>query len=96
MAAQDAFSRRQYAYKHFSPTHRILYLSAIGARHTFRTIIPGRGPGRARERRVAARRALRALVRPSQAPFCQPPQTALWLGPPAGPRSLKAAEAEKR
>jgi N-acetylglucosaminyl-diphospho-decaprenol L-rhamnosyltransferase len=85
MAAQDAYARRQYAYKHFSPAHRTLYLSAIGVRHTFRTVMPGRGPDHARPRRIAARRALRALVRPSQPPFCQPPQTALWIGPPVGP-----------
>ena len=85
MAAQDAFARRQYAYKHFSPAHRLLYLSAIATRHTLRTVLPGRGPDHASARRVAARRALRALVRPSQPPFCEPPQTALWLGPPTGP-----------
>jgi GT2 family glycosyltransferase len=84
MAAQDAYSRRQYAYKHFSPPHRILYLSAIGARHTLRTSVPGRGPDRATARRIA-RQALRTLLRPSEPPFCQPPETALWLGPPRGP-----------
>jgi N-acetylglucosaminyl-diphospho-decaprenol L-rhamnosyltransferase len=84
MAAQDAYARRQYAYKHFSPPHRTLYLAAIGVRHTVRTIVPGRGPDRARARRTAARRALRALIRPSEPPFCHPPQTALWPGPPVG------------
>jgi len=92
MAAQDAFSRRQYAYKHFSPAHRTLYLSAIGARHTFRIIAPARGSDDVRARRVAARRALRALVRPSQPPFCQPPASALWLGPPAGPSPMRARQ----
>lgn len=90
MAAQDAYSRRQYAYKHFSPTHRALYLSAIGARHTVRLLAPGGGAEVARARRVAAQRALRTLVRPSQPPFCQPPETALWIGPPRGPGSARS------
>jgi GT2 family glycosyltransferase len=83
MAAQDAYSRRQYAHKHFSAPHRMLYLSAIGARHTLRTM-PGRGPDHAKARRVAAREALHALFQ-GEPPFCQPPDTALWLGPPRGP-----------
>lgn len=85
MAAQDAFARRQYADKHFCRAHRFAYLSAIGLRHSLRTALPGRDRENARARRVAARHALRALTRPSAAPFCQPPQTALWLGPPVGP-----------
>lgn len=84
MAAQDAYARRQYARKHFSVAHRALYLSAIGARHAFRTV-PGRGLEKDCARRLAARQALRTLIHPSQPPFCQPPQTALWLGPPVGP-----------
>ena len=40
MAAQDAYSRRQYARKHFSTGHRTLYLSAIG--------VPSRAPHAAR------------------------------------------------
>jgi N-acetylglucosaminyl-diphospho-decaprenol L-rhamnosyltransferase len=86
MAAQDAFSRRQYAYKHFAPAHRLLYLSAIGIRHTARILGPGGSdPDDARARRVAARRALRAIVLPSQPPFCRPPASASWMGPPEGP-----------
>jgi N-acetylglucosaminyl-diphospho-decaprenol L-rhamnosyltransferase len=85
MAAQDAFSRRQYAYKHFSPAHRSLYLSAISARHAARILGPGGRSDDAQARRIAARSALRAIVRPSKPPFCQPPASALWLGPPSGP-----------
>jgi len=85
MAAQDAYARRQYAHKHFSPAHRALYLSAIGARHTFRSLAPGREPEETRARRVAAASALRTLIRPSQPPFCQPPRAALWLDQPVGP-----------
>jgi N-acetylglucosaminyl-diphospho-decaprenol L-rhamnosyltransferase len=83
MAAQDAYSRRQYAEKHFSPAHRALYLSAIATRHALRTL-PGGEPSDARARRFAARRALRALIG-SEPPFCRPPDSALWLGPPTGP-----------
>jgi N-acetylglucosaminyl-diphospho-decaprenol L-rhamnosyltransferase len=86
MAAQDAYARRQYAHKHFSAAHRALYLTAIGTRHAFRGVMPGLAQDTARARRIAARRALRTLIDPAEPPFCQPPQTALWLGPPAGPR----------
>ena len=36
MAAQEAFSRRQYARKHFSGPHRLAYLAAVGSRHLAR------------------------------------------------------------
>jgi N-acetylglucosaminyl-diphospho-decaprenol L-rhamnosyltransferase len=88
MAAQDAYARRQYARKHFSAPHRALYLSAIGVRHAVRAVAPGAGGDIDRRRRVAARRALRALLHPADPPFCEPPRTALWLGPPAGPRRV--------
>lgn len=85
MAAQDAYARRQYARKHFSAAHRALYLSAIGTRHALRSVAPGRCPELTRARRAAARRALGILLWSSEPPFCEPPATALWLGPPAGP-----------
>jgi hypothetical protein len=84
MAAQDAYARRQYAQKHFSAVHRALYLAAIGVRHAVRATVPGPGADGDRSRRVAARRALRTLLDPSEPPFCEPPRTALWLGPPVG------------
>jgi N-acetylglucosaminyl-diphospho-decaprenol L-rhamnosyltransferase len=86
MAAQDAYARRQYAHKHFSAPHRTLYLSAIGARHAIRALLPSRASSVGDARRRAARRALRTLVCPSAAPFCEPPRSALWLGAPIGPR----------
>jgi GT2 family glycosyltransferase len=86
MAAQDAYARRQYAQKHFSAPHRALYLSAIGVRHAVRCVMPGSGGGRDRARRLAARRALRTILRPSEPPFCEPPRTALSLGAPLTPR----------
>ena len=82
MAAQDAYARRQYASKHFSHAHRALYLSAIGAGHAFRVLVPGLDPEQSKVRRRAHRHALRTLIRPSEPPFCHPPQTALWLEPP--------------
>lgn len=85
MAAQDAYARRQYAHKHFSAPHRTLYLSAIGTRHALRALLPGGEGEEAAARRRAARRALRTLTHPSDPPFCQPPASALWLGPPVGP-----------
>lgn len=78
MAAQDAYARRQYAYKHFSAAHRTLYLSAIGAGHALRAFAPAfdADPNWMRARRRASRRALQTLIRPSNPPFRQPPQTA--------------------
>jgi len=86
MSAQDAYARRQYARKHFSAPHRALYLAAIGVRHAVRAVGPGPGTDRDRSRQAVARRALRTLLHPSEPPFCEPPQTALWLRPPVGPR----------
>lgn len=87
MEAQNAYACRQYATKHFSPAHRALYLSALGARHAVRAVVPGLEPDRSRARRAASRRALRTLMHPSDPPpFCPPPHAALWLEPgPTGP-----------
>jgi hypothetical protein len=76
MTAQDAFSRRQYADKHFCRAHRALYLTAIAIRHLVRAIAPG-GSGDGSARRAAARRALRVLIGSRKPPFCEPPATAL-------------------
>lgn len=91
MAAQDAYARRQYARKHFCRTHRILYLSAIGVRHAVRGFLPALFRGRADARRLAARRALRTLIDRAGPPFCEPPEAALWLGPPEGPETRRDA-----
>jgi GT2 family glycosyltransferase len=82
MAAQNTYARRQYVHKHFSAPHRALYLSAVGAQHVSRALAPDFGRNSARERRVAARRALRTLVYRSQPPFVHPPPTALSVGRP--------------
>lgn len=76
MVAQDAYARRQYAHKHFSPVHRSLYVGALWLRHLIRAALPGNGEvGRAR--RAAAQQALRTLARPSDPPFLPPPRTAV-------------------
>jgi GT2 family glycosyltransferase len=75
MVAQDAFTRRQYAEKHFGPACRWMYLSAVAARHLVRAV-PAPG-GEAARRQEAARLALRTLVGRSAAPFGQPPRTAI-------------------
>ena len=93
MAAQDAFARRQYAFKHFSPAHRTLYLSAIAVRHSLRAYMPGRGPDRGEARRRAAGRALGAILGRDAAPFCAPPPSAQWIGPPVGPAKKAPADA---
>lgn len=92
MAAQNAYARRQYARKHFSAAHRALYLSAIGAHQASRALVPGLGDDMGRARRAAARQALRTLVRSSEPPFCQPPRTALALGPSARTRGSSGNE----
>jgi GT2 family glycosyltransferase len=76
MVAQDAFTRRQYADKHFGPACRWMYLSAVAARHLVRAV-PAPGGEAAARRQEAARLALRTLVGRSAAPFGQPPRTAI-------------------
>lgn len=89
MEAQNVYARRQYAAKHFSRTHRALYLSALGAGHAVRAVVTGLDGERSRARRIASRQALRTLMRPAKpAPFREPPQTAMWQDPrPIGPDS---------
>lgn len=84
MAAQDAYSRRQYARKHFGAAHRAAYLGAIAVRHGLRLAGSAAPRPDARARRRAARSALGALARPGRPPFREPPPAALWLGPPDG------------
>jgi GT2 family glycosyltransferase len=76
MIAQDAYSRRQYAAKHFPQPARAAYLGAVLARHAIRAIAPSRN-GDGADRRAAARTAIRALLGRDDPPFGSPPQTAL-------------------
>ena len=77
MVAQDAFSRKQYAYKHFGAAHRALYLSAIGLRHLIRATGVGADNATPATRREAARRALLTLAGLADPPFGTPPPTAI-------------------
>lgn len=76
MIAQDAYTRRQYARKHFGAGYRGLYLGAVAFRHVLRALTPGRGEGGTR-RRAAARLALATLWGRVPPPFGEPPRTAL-------------------
>ncbi len=74
MVAQDAYTRRQYARKHFSKPYGLAYLSAVGVGHLVRAMSPRR---RDADKRKAARLALRTLAGSTAPPFGAPPQTAL-------------------
>jgi N-acetylglucosaminyl-diphospho-decaprenol L-rhamnosyltransferase len=74
MVAQDAYTRRQYAQKHFSKPYGLAYLAAVGAGHLVRAMSPRR---RNADKRKAARLALRTLAGRTAPPFGAPPQTAL-------------------
>jgi GT2 family glycosyltransferase len=76
MVAQDAYTRRQYASKHFGSNYAALYLGAVAVRHLLRATAPAASPGGA-ERRAAARLALSTLVGRTPPPFGEPPPTAL-------------------
>jgi GT2 family glycosyltransferase len=67
MVAQEAFARMQYARKHFSRSHRALYLAALRVRYALR--------GRTW--------ALSALRGRQAAPFVAPPATALMPPSPS-------------
>jgi N-acetylglucosaminyl-diphospho-decaprenol L-rhamnosyltransferase len=80
MEAQAAYARRQFASKNFPPVHRAAYLTALGLRHALRAAYIGRDRAAARQRRHAARRALRALVGLDPPPFGPPPPVAFSGG----------------
>jgi N-acetylglucosaminyl-diphospho-decaprenol L-rhamnosyltransferase len=74
MIAQDVFTRRQYANKHFTAAHRAAYLTAIGSRYALRAAAVR---GFQSPERAAARAAVRTLLGTSEAPYRRPPETAL-------------------
>ncbi len=76
MVAQDAYTRRQYARKHFSSNYAAGYLAAVGVRHLLRAVVPPRDESGA-QRRAAARLALSTLAGRTPPPFGAPPPTAL-------------------
>jgi N-acetylglucosaminyl-diphospho-decaprenol L-rhamnosyltransferase len=76
MAAQDAYTRLQYARKHFSPAHRIAYVAALRIRYVLRLLTPPALP-KSRDRRAAALQALRMTLRGAAPPFGAPPGAAV-------------------
>ena len=92
MSAQEVYARRQYAQKYFTAGRRRMYLGAIAARHVLRAASTRGSSEVARRRRAASLSALRALRHPANAPFCEPPAAAAWVGPPAGPRPKAASQ----
>ena len=83
MIAQDLYTRRQYADKHFAPPHRLAYLGAIAVRHLIRAAPGGPGGELAADRRAAARLALRTLAGRAEPPFGAPPPSAVTVAGPA-------------
>ena len=79
LTAQEAYARRQYLRKHFGVTRRAACEAALYLRHGIRAVGPGRQPQPARERRQAARAALRVLVGVDPPPFGDPPEYVRWL-----------------
>jgi GT2 family glycosyltransferase len=74
--AQDAYSRKRHARKHFSPGHRAAYAAALALGYAARAVAPARHTAHA-ARRDAARAALRVLVGLDDPPFGQPPGQAV-------------------
>jgi N-acetylglucosaminyl-diphospho-decaprenol L-rhamnosyltransferase len=74
LVAQDALTRRIYAYKHFGAPHRQLYLAAVLARHMIRASLPGPDRG---AQRAASRLAVKVLLNRTAPPFGPPPVTSV-------------------
>jgi len=77
MVAQDAYTRKQYARKHFGAARRGAYLAALGVRHLIRAVGAYAPDDDAAARREGARRALRTLAGRIEPPFGAPPPTAI-------------------
>lgn len=75
--AQEAFARRQYVEKHFSPLRRRAALAAYAIGYLLRATAGGRDRARAREQRAASRAALMALLGKAPPPFMEPPGQAV-------------------
>ena len=75
--AQQAYSRRLYATKHFGPGRRAAFLGAVVLRHALRGALAPLDPDNARAWRVSSRRAVRTLLGREQPPFRTPPPVAV-------------------
>jgi N-acetylglucosaminyl-diphospho-decaprenol L-rhamnosyltransferase len=71
--AQDAFARRQYMAKHFSPLRRLAGLAAFSLGHALRAVYGARDPELRRARRRASLAAIRTVIGFEGAPFREPP-----------------------
>jgi GT2 family glycosyltransferase len=76
MEAQNAVAKLHYARKHFGRSHRLAFAGALALRYALRAGAPGRGDG-GRQRRAAAVRSLKTMVRLEPPPFGDPPPTAV-------------------
>jgi N-acetylglucosaminyl-diphospho-decaprenol L-rhamnosyltransferase len=77
MAAQDAYARKQYSRKHFSPAHRGAYLSALALGYAARAVAPRLDREAAPGRRSESRAALSVLLGRTPPPFGSPPNVAV-------------------
>jgi N-acetylglucosaminyl-diphospho-decaprenol L-rhamnosyltransferase len=77
MEAQNAYTRLQYARKHFSRAHRALYMLGILVRYVLRAALGGVDNDQSSARRAASRRALRVLLGREPPPFGAPPRHAV-------------------
>jgi GT2 family glycosyltransferase len=93
MVAQDAYTRKQYARKHFGSAYRAAYLSAISLRHVIRAAGAFAANGEAAARREGAWLALRTLVGRVEPPFGAPPPIAVAPvpTPPANQQQVYSA-----
>ncbi len=90
MLAQEAYSRKLYARKHFGAGRRQMYFAALAARYLIRAASPHRGGSDASARRAAAKLAFLTLAGRSAPPFGSPPATAVE---PAGPARADTGDA---
>jgi GT2 family glycosyltransferase len=95
LAAQDAFARRQYARKHFTPAHRALYLGAVALRHALRVAGASITEPFGSPRIKAERWALRVTLGSAAPPFRAPPRTAVSTGAAELSRVVKISDAPR-
>ena len=93
MVAQEAYTRKQFARKHFGRLYGDLYLSAWGLHHVIRAATARGAGGDAAARREGAWRALRTMIGRAEPPFGQPPPTTVTPFPaqPAASEPTAAA-----
>jgi len=80
IVVQDAYSRLQYARKHFGPLHRGAYMSAVVGRHLLRAMLGGPDQEERAARRVTAKAAMWIVLGRLKPPHGPAPATALAAG----------------